>query len=343
MRLNKRVAASGFYSRREADALIAAGEVVVDGKQVQEAGYQLAKPESAVVVVKGRRLPPLKDRYTYVLLNKPTGVITSRRDEKDRKTVYDILPERYRPLKPVGRLDRNSCGLLLLTNDGLMHYRLTHPSFHLPKVYRVTVSPEVPNGRELARQLLEGVPLEPEQVTAKAAEVYQINATTFGLSLTTGYNRQIRRMLAHCGYEVTSLKRMALGPLVLSGMKPGDCRPLTAKEIQALRQAVGLGQPSSNSKGQPSSAKSRKANAYTAQTHHHVKATGRHSSAQGVQAAGGGNPFFSLGGPLNKPAKGSFKSQPVNKPPSSKPQSAATTKTTSSRTTKKPTFRKPKP
>lgn len=239
IRLNKYLAQTGHCSRREADAFIAQGRVTVNGK-VAEMGHVLQQPYRAKITVDGQPVVMVATKLVYGMFYKPNGTLTTRHDDQGRRTIYDCLPPKVHHLKPVGRLDRNSSGLLLMTNDGELHYRATQAKFHLPKVYQVRIEPAIQDASPLAKGLLAGVLLEPENVMATVEEVYQLGPDTLGITLVTGYNRQVRRMLAHFGYEVKQLKRIAIGPIKLNQLKLGEYRPLTAEEVTLLKTALHL-------------------------------------------------------------------------------------------------------
>jgi 23S rRNA pseudouridine2605 synthase len=238
-RLNRVIALSGKYSRREADALILAGKVRLHGKIVTELSTKV-NPKTAKLTVKGVVLTFESFKYEYVLYYKTTGYITTKKDDLGRPTIFDRLPKTLAHLDPAGRLDRKSSGLLLLTNDGKLLHQLTHPSHAMPKGYRVTVAPNIKDPNTLANALLEGVWFEEEQALAKVNEVLLLEKDTLQLQLTTGYNRQIRRMLEKHGYEVTGLKRLYVGGLRLGQLKPGEFRYLKPAEITALRATLKL-------------------------------------------------------------------------------------------------------
>jgi|GEM_PF-326998 len=239
MRINKLVANFSAHSRREVDALILSGKVSLNGKRVRELGTIVDKPKQARVEVKGK-LIKTQQRLRTIVFNKPKDTITTRSDEQGRKTIYDVLPAELRDLKPVGRLDRNSMGLLLLTNDGDLIQTLTHPSHGLDKVYRVELDRAVDDPERLAERFLSGIWLEGEDRPAKAVEVMMVNPRVWGVVLNTGMNRQVRRMFTACSYDVRSLKRLAVGPYELSGLKPGEWRELRFNDIQSLKNAAVL-------------------------------------------------------------------------------------------------------
>lgn len=229
IRLNKWIADSGLCSRREADRLIEAGEVTVNGKKVLALGTKL-NPERDKVLVQGNPLP--RGEKLYLLFHKPTGYITTRSDERGRQTIYGLLPSEYQTVDPAGRLDKESSGVLILSNDGDFLYRITHPKFHLRKVYRVTVRTALTEA--VCQKLLDGVLLEPEGKLAKVDTLEAEDPFTLKLTLLTGYNRQIRRSLEALGYQIKTLKRLSVGPVTLGSLKPGKTRRLTRGEIKAL-------------------------------------------------------------------------------------------------------------
>jgi pseudouridine synthase len=231
-RLNRALAATGFCSRRKADDYIAAGRVMVNGAVVTDFNREV-DPEADELQVDGRNISVKS--FEYILLYKPEGIVTTCSDEFGRRSVMDILPEHLRHLRPIGRLDRDSAGLLLLTNDGELAQRLTHPSHKVFKRYEVTVTGSL--SEEAAGHLATGVELE-EGVTLPA-RVRMIKRTAqssrFEISIREGRNRQIRRMCSQLGYPVEHLVRVAIGALQLRLMQPGEWRRLTAEELKALR------------------------------------------------------------------------------------------------------------
>jgi 23S rRNA pseudouridine2605 synthase len=229
IRLNKWIAQSGICSRREADRLIEAGQVTVNGRRVMTLGESI-DPVKDVVAVNGKPLSQPK-RY-YLLFHKPTGIITTRSDEKGRKTIYDLLPQEYHDADPAGRLDRDSSGALILSNNGDFIHKVTHPSFHLPKRYRVTLNR--PIHEDVLKRLLKGVMLQPENKKAIMTAIEVEAPTVLLVTLVTGYNRQIRRSLEIVGYQVETLKRVAVGNVSLGQLKPGRFRHLTPQELSAL-------------------------------------------------------------------------------------------------------------
>jgi 23S rRNA pseudouridine2605 synthase len=242
VRLNRYLALQTGCSRREADAWICQGRIKLNGT-VAKLGKWLHEPDKVTITLDDEPIVLKHKDPQVILLYKGSGAISTRNDDLGRKTLFDRLPPWMRLLKSVGRLDRNSTGLLLLTNDGDLHYRLTHASYHVSKVYEVTLDRNVADPKAMANQLLEGVTLQPEDTLAKADQVALLAPDRMELTLTTGYNRQVRRMFEALGYDVVYLKRIAFGPLVLHGMKVGQWRALDAAEAKPLYEAVGLPAP----------------------------------------------------------------------------------------------------
>lgn len=238
--MNRYLARSGVASRREADRLIAQGVVLVNGRCPAPTGT-LIDPARDVVTVHGHPIEPAPG-HRWLVLNKPAGIVTTGRDPQGRTTVFDLLPleHRRRRLFCVGRLDRDTTGLLLLTDEGELANRLMHPRHKVPKEYLATVK-GVPSERTL-RTLRAGVELE-DGVTLPA-EVELLAAgggrARLRLVLREGRNRQVRRMLAAVGHPVLELERTAVGPVRLGRLRPGGWRRLRPRELEELRRAVGL-------------------------------------------------------------------------------------------------------
>ena len=229
--LNKYIASYGLCSRRKADELIEQGVVAVIGKTVTELGY-LVQPKDKVFVNK-KLIHPVK--HEYYRFYKPAGYITTCDDEKGRKTIYDLLPEKLAGLKPVGRLDKDSTGLLILTNDGDLINALTHPSVKVPKVYMVTVNAQVT--RAELEQMANGIEIEPNKVAYADIQVLEIDSkhTEMQITLYQGMNRQIRKMFEHFGYEVKVLKRVRHATLSLEGLRRGEFKPIKPAQIKELK------------------------------------------------------------------------------------------------------------
>lgn len=239
MRLNRYLAASGVASRRKADELIASGQVSVNDQVVTEMGVVVAPGDR--VVMNGKTLTP--QDYLYILLNKPENTITTVEDDRGRKTVMDLvaLPEKHMArIYPVGRLDRDTVGVLLLTNDGELANRLMHPQFEIEKYYLAETAKSVkPSTLEI---LMDGVELG-EDGWAKMDEADYIalpERTKIGIKLHEGKNRQIRRMLEAVGHEVKFLERVRYAGLTVEGLRRGKWRHLTPAEVRQLRKMVKL-------------------------------------------------------------------------------------------------------
>ncbi len=234
-RLNRYIARSGVCSRRGADELIENGQVRVNGKIVQEYWYKVKKGDQ--VSVNGKEISPRQ--FLYILLNKPKDTITTVKDQKGRKTVLDLIRIEggTSGLFPVGRLDRNTTGVLLLTSDGDLGHRLMHPSFQIPKQYRVrTKDPVRP---EHLDQLRRGVVLEDGMAACdQAIYIKSGNSCEIGVELHAGRNRQIRRMLAALNHEVTALERISYAGLTTHKLQRGKWRRLSEKEIRKLIRMV---------------------------------------------------------------------------------------------------------
>lgn len=230
-RLNKYIASSGLCSRRKADELIESGVVMVNGKTVTELGFSV-QPKDKVFVNK-QLIHPV--RHEYYRFYKPAGYITTSDDEKGRKTIYDLLPEKLHNLKPVGRLDRESTGLLILTNDGDLINELTHPSAKVPKLYRVSINGKITQND--IDKMYKGIEIEQGKTAYAEVSVLEIDNshTTMEILLYQGMNRQIRRMFEHLGFEVVSLKRIQHATLNLDGLKRGEFKPIKPQQIKELR------------------------------------------------------------------------------------------------------------
>lgn len=230
VRLQKVLARVGFGSRRKCDDLIAAGRVTVNG-EVAVLGRRV-DPESALVAVDGAPIG-VRPGLVYYLLNKPTGVVTTADDPQGRRTVVQIVPTDPRVF-PVGRLDADTEGLLLLTNDGELAHRLTHPSYGIEKEYVAEVDGEP--SRAVLRALREGVELE-DGVTAEA-RASLMDPSVVKLTIHEGRNRQVRRMCEAVGHPVVRLVRTRVGPIADRSLRPGDWRELEVDELRSLEQAV---------------------------------------------------------------------------------------------------------
>jgi len=237
IRVHKYLAQCGVASRRHAEKLIAARRVTVNGKTVEKPAT-FVDPSSDEICVDGRAARP--ERKIYLLLNKPRGYVTTARDPHGRQTVTDLLRDVGERVFPVGRLDRDVSGLLIMTNDGELAYRLTHPRFHVEKTYRAEVK-GVPSRADL-RRLERGVKLD-EKVTAPArARIVsrdRPNVATVELVVHEGRKNQVKRMLAAVGHEVIMLTRTEMAGLKLGRLAVGQYKKLTRQQVQRLHDAAG--------------------------------------------------------------------------------------------------------
>lgn len=231
LRLNKYIALTGYCSRRKADELIEAGMVCVNGKKVTELGFSVTVKDK--VTVQNQLIKP--QTLTYIRYYKPAGYITTMEDEKGRKTIYDLLPDEVQHLKPVGRLDKESTGLLILTNDGDFINELTHPAVKVPKVYRVVAQGKL-NLNDLTI-MEKGIEIEAGQIAYALSRIveFEDKNTVLEMVLYQGLNRQIRKMLDYLGHPVISLKRISMGPVDLEGLKRGQFKYLKPKQIQEIK------------------------------------------------------------------------------------------------------------
>ena len=230
-RLNKFIASSGLCSRRKADEYIENGDVVVNGRIVKELGFQVGPKDK--VSVEGKLIKPLK--LEYYRFYKPAGYITTSEDEKGRKTVLDLLPNNNKRLFPVGRLDYDSEGLLILTNDGDLTFKLTHPKNEIPKTYLVKTEKPVSDA-DLVK-LRSGVVVDgvkTKKCNVKLLETVQ-GSSRLTVTITEGRNRQIRKMFEQVDNNVDFLKRIKIGDLTVSGLNRGEVRALSASEINYLK------------------------------------------------------------------------------------------------------------
>jgi 23S rRNA pseudouridine2605 synthase len=239
VRLHKLLARSGVASRRACEELMLEGEVTVDGEVVTRLGTKV-DPLTAVIRVSGQRLPPVSP-HVYLVLHKPTGVVSAMSDPQGRPTITDLVADRPERLFHVGRLDTDTAGLLLLTNDGEFAQRMAHPSYEVDKTYVAEVDGRV--GRTTVERLLAGVELDDGPVTVSAARVVGQGVqdrSIVELVIHEGRNRIVRRLLDRVGHPVRKLTRIAIGPVQLTGLKPGELRDLTNDELGALLDAASL-------------------------------------------------------------------------------------------------------
>lgn len=230
IRLNKYIANSGICSRRDADKLIENGEITVNGKVVTELGHKVLRKDR--VLYKGKSINP--EKPVYLLLNKPKDFITTTDDPFERKTVMNLVDNACdERLFPVGRLDRNTTGLLLFTNDGELSAKLTHPSYEIKKIYQVTL--DKPISKKDVDIILEGVVLEDGETKVDDLQVLSLDKTILGLEIHSGKNRIVRRIFAHFGYEVVALDRVMFAGLSKKDISRGKYRFLNEKEVINLK------------------------------------------------------------------------------------------------------------
>ncbi len=267
MRLAKHLAHAGVASRRAAEGLIAAGRVRVDGELVRDPARDV--DERSRVEVDGRLLTGPEPRVVYAV-HKPVGVVSTARDTHGRPTVVGLVPERRR-LYPVGRLDADSSGLILLTNDGALAERLTHPRYEVPRTYRVRVAGG-PVGERALRALRTGVELEDGPTAPARVRRLPGGGEELELTIREGRNRQVRRMCEAVGHPVLALQRVAFGPLQLGGLQAGAHRRLGAAELRKLGEAGAVPEVLKSGAGGAAGAKGRRGRGST-------------PSAQGSRAA----------------------------------------------------------
>ncbi len=225
----------GVLSRGETDLAVAAGRIAVNGEIILDPST-VVDPDADVIELDGSRVG--QEPRLYVMLNKPVGVVTTLRDPEGRRTVRDLVDPEFKRAKPVGRLDRDSCGLLLLTTDGDLHFSITGPNSRIEKVYRVKVAGGVDDSR--LGPLRDGIELDGERLKPMATTIESADdrTTTLEMRLIEGRFRQIRRSLHQLGLRVVSLERIAIGPLRLCDLSPGTSRCLSENEIESLRAAA---------------------------------------------------------------------------------------------------------
>lgn len=232
MRINKYIAQAGVASRRKADELIAAGNVKVNGLTLKEPGYDVV--EGDVVEVNGRRIQA-EEKKVYILLNKPTGYVTTVSDDKERPTVMDLVRDVDARIFPVGRLDYNTSGMLIMTNDGDFAYKVAHPKHELTKTYRARVSGILSN--EKCAKLRKGVDIGGFITSRAKVEIVKglPRSTVVDITIHEGKNRQVRKMFKAVGNHVQELERIAIGNIRLGRLAEGHYRKLTREEIEYLK------------------------------------------------------------------------------------------------------------
>ncbi|WP_408899373.1 pseudouridine synthase [Nocardioides sp. R1-1] len=238
IRLQKLLAQSGVASRRRCEELMLAGEVEVDGEVVTRLGTKV-DPRTAVIKVSGKRLPPVSE-HVYLVLNKPRGIVSTMADPQGRPTLSDLVADRPERLFHVGRLDTDTSGLLLLTNDGDFAHRMAHPSFEVEKTYVAEVAGRLT--KATVAELLAGVTLADGPVQVRRARVIDTSAdrSIIELVIHEGRNRIVRRLLDQVGHPVRQLSRTRFGPIELGTLRSGAIRELSDDELGQLLELVGL-------------------------------------------------------------------------------------------------------
>lgn len=230
IRLNRFIANAGICSRRDADELIAQGQIRVNGEVVKEMGHKVRRQDK--VEYKGRVLKP--ETFQYVLLNKPKGFITTMQDEKGRPTVMKLVERACTErIFPVGRLDRDTTGLLLFTNDGELAKKLTHPSHMVKKIYQVEL--DKPLTKSDFQRILEGIELEDGKAVVNELAVLGEDDRNLGIEIHIGRNRIVRRIFEHLGYQVKKLDRVMFASLTKKNLPRGKYRLLNPKEVMGLK------------------------------------------------------------------------------------------------------------
>jgi 23S rRNA pseudouridine2605 synthase len=233
MRINKFLASAGLASRRKCEEYVLQGRVKVNGEVVSNLAFDVSEKDK--VFVDGERLV-LPSKCTYLMMHKPKGFLTTLSDDRERKTVMDLLPEEFKMLKPIGRLDYNSEGLLLFTNDGDVAQNVMRPAKEVVKTYSVKVEGEVSNGdvveMEKGVETINGEKFRPCKI--KVLEIRD-RKTKLEVQITEGKNREIRKIFDKFGYNVIFLKRVAIGTIKLGGLTRGTCRLLKLSEIEYLK------------------------------------------------------------------------------------------------------------
>ena len=233
----KLLTASGIGSRRKIAAVIKRGDVAINGKVIESFNEPVDTAKD-VITLDGKRILCRKEPDVYLILNKPKGIVSSTSDDRGRKTVIDILPEKYRDIRiyPVGRLDKESSGLVLLTNDGDLTFRLTHPRFEQEKEYLVQINGEL-NPEEIA-ELVKGIYLDDGKTYPAKVKVSRYPPFSYSIAIHEGKKHQVRRMFAALGHDVLELKRIRLGSLRLNRLPDGKTRELSPAEVESLSKGA---------------------------------------------------------------------------------------------------------
>jgi 23S rRNA pseudouridine2605 synthase len=233
----KLLTSSGYGSRRDIAEAIKKGNVTVNGERIESFTHPVDNKKDTITL-DGKRLTFNKEARVYLKLNKPKGVISSTESERGEKTVMELLPREYRQMRlyPVGRLDKDSTGLVLLTNDGELTYHLTHPRFEHAKEYLVKFEGKLTDTEK--KMLEKGIDLEEGKTSPARVRPVKSGEYNYSITIHEGRKRQIRRMFASLGHSVQELKRIRIGPLKMEDLEEGETRVLTAEEIRVLKQSV---------------------------------------------------------------------------------------------------------
>lgn len=236
VRLHKIIASSGVISRRAAEEMIAEGRVTVNGEVWLKKGEGV-DPESAVIKIDGKRIKPA-DRKIYLAFHKPKGIVTTRSDDQGRKTVMDFLPDEYKGVYPVGRLDIMSEGLVIFTNDGAFAQALIAPKSGVERVYMVKAR-NVPDAKKI-KKMISGVTVEGDRLRAKSVEVAEVVGKNCWLKVvvTEGKNRHVRRLLETLGHPVSKLKRLSIGIITIGDLKPGEVIHIPVETINKQMKLI---------------------------------------------------------------------------------------------------------
>lgn len=234
LRINKYLSSLGIASRRHVDNLILLKKISINGK-IANLGQKI-DPINDQIYLNGKKISgSIQKSFIYLLLNKPPGIVTTTKDEQGRPTVLDLVKTPVRVV-PVGRLDQYTSGLLLLSNDGELTYRLTHPRFHISKTYLVTFSGVIKTSQ--IRELQKGVMLADGPTLP--AQINNLKGNSFEITITQGKNRQIRRMCQKVGIQLAQLHRLSIGPITLKDLPEGSSRNLSPEEVKKLKQFASL-------------------------------------------------------------------------------------------------------
>jgi len=235
MRLNKFLAKAGMLARRKCDQYIYSGMVFINGKKIDNPGYKIDEKKDEVFLNNKRIV--LREKYKYIILNKPKGCVTTLKDEKGRKKIIDYINMKER-LFPIGRLDINTTGVLLLTNDGEIAYRLSHPKYQIDKIYNVVLDKQI--SEKYIEKLRRGVVIGKDEVVSGDVKIIENKYKKYMviIKIHTGKKRQIKRMFSALGYNVLELERIEFAGIKKDELKPSSWRNLTKGEVESLKKLV---------------------------------------------------------------------------------------------------------